>query len=333
MDKRVRQLYTPEILTEAQKRYALQPAPVTQLDGFESFIYMCQREGREFVLRIMHSLQRSPEAIQGELEWIEHLAVNGVAVGRGVRSPAGNWVERIPGREGEFVACMFEKASGHPVKKEEYGAELFEKMGRLVGRMNALARTFEPSAKRFRRPDWEAELADFARKNLPASESVTVAKYDKLIEQLRELPSGRESFGLIHQDVHTGNFFVENGRITVFDFGDCQYAWFIYDIAMALFYAVPIAHEDETVRTEAAMQFLLPFLRGYLAENKLDKSWLQFIPLFLKLREIDLYAAIHRSLDLNNLDPWCARFMNRRKERIEQDVPFLELDLSKVAWE
>jgi Ser/Thr protein kinase RdoA (MazF antagonist) len=333
MDKRVRTLYTPEILKEAQRRYGLQPEPATQLDGFESFIYMCQREGQEYVLRIMHSLQRSPESIQGELEWIEHLAAHGVAVGRGVRSPAGDWVERIPGSEGEFVACLFEKASGHPVKKEEYSPELFEKMGRLVGRMNSLAKTFQPSEERFRRPGWEEELADFARRNLPASESVAVGKYDKLIEQLRALPIERESFGLVHQDVHTGNFFVDDGRITVFDFGDCQYAWFIYDIAMALFYAVPIAHEDETVRSESAMKFLRPFLHGYLTENKLDKSWRQYIPLFLKLREIDLYAAIHRSLDLNNLDPWCARFMAGRRERIGQDVPVLELDLAKVAWE
>jgi Ser/Thr protein kinase RdoA (MazF antagonist) len=333
MDKSIRALYTPTILAEAQKRYGLSPEPITKLDGFESFIYMGQREGSEYVLRILHSLQRSPEQVQGELEWIEHLAANGVAVGRGVRSPAGNWVETILAQEGRFIACLFEKAPGRFVKKEEFNAGLFEKMGRLVGRMNALAKTFEPSAKRCRRPDWYAELAGFARKNLPPSEKITVEKYDAMIEEMKQLPVDRESFGMVHQDVHTGNFHIYDGRLTLFDFGDCQYAWFIYDIAMALFYAVPIAHADEAVRTRAAMEFLEPFLRGYFAENNLDKKWGKTIPLFLKLREIDLYAAIHRSLDLDHLDPWCVRFMNGRKQRIEQDVPFLELDLSQVAWE
>ncbi len=333
MDKRVRALYTPEILKEAQKRYDLQLEPVKQLDGFESFIYMCQRDGQEYVLRIMHSLQRSPEVIQGELEWIEHLAANGMAVGRGVRSPAGSWVETIPGSEGVFIACLFEKAPGDFVKKEEFNAELFEKMGRLVGRMNNLAKTYQPSDPRFRRPGWKEELADFARKNLPPDETEANEKYDKVIEQLHTLSTDGDGFGLIHQDVHTGNFHIDNGRITLFDFGDCMYGWFIYDIAMALFYAVPIAHPDETMRTEAAMNFLQPFLKGYRAENNLSKSWLTHLPLFLKLREIDLYAAIHRSLDVNNLDGWCARFMDGRKQRIAQDVPFLELDLEKVTWE
>jgi hypothetical protein len=30
------------------------------------------------------------------------------------------------------------------------------------------------------------------------------------------------------------------------------------------------------------------------------------IPRFLKQREIDLYIAIHRSMDLDHLDAWCA---------------------------
>jgi hypothetical protein len=47
----------------------------------------------------------------------------------------------------------------------------------------------------------------------------------------------------------------------------------------------------------------------------------------MKLREIDLYAVIHRSFDLDNLqDSWVARFMNGRKQRIEQGVLYLQTD-------
>ena len=49
---------------------------------------------------------------------------------------------------------------------------------------------------------------------------------------------------------------------------------------------------------------------------------------FLKLREMDLYIVIHRSLDLDDLDPWCASFMDNRKVKIENDVPYVEL-----AWD
>jgi len=65
------------------------------------------------------------------------------------------------------------------------------------------------------------------------------------------------------------------------------------------------------------------FLSGYRLENDITTEWLAQIPHFLKLREIDLYIAIHRSMDVNNLnDRWCAEFMRGRKEKIENDVPF-----------
>jgi hypothetical protein len=61
----------------------------------------------------------------------------------------------------------------------------------------------------------------------------------------------------------------------------------------------------------------------------LDQDWLKEIPYFLKLREIDLYAVIHRSFDVENItDPWVAMYMENRKQRIEDEVPFLDFDFS-----
>ena len=75
-----------------------------------------------------------------------------------------------------------------------------------------------------------------------------------------------------------------------------------------------------------------PFLRGYGRENRLDVRWSDQLPHFLKLREIDLYAVIHRSLDVENLDDWwCERFMDGRKERIERDRPVIDFDFGSLA--
>jgi len=67
-------------------------------------------------------------------------------------------------------------------------------------------------------------------------------------------------------------------------------------------------------------------MEGYSRENALDVSWLQQIPYFLKLREIDLYIIIHRSFDINDLDPWCTSYMKNRRQKIENDVPFVDID-------
>jgi Ser/Thr protein kinase RdoA (MazF antagonist) len=74
------------------------------------------------------------------------------------------------------------------------------------------------------------------------------------------------------------------------------------------------------------------FLRAYAGENRLDPRWLSEIPAFLKLREIDLYALIHRSMDVNDLsDPWCRRYMDGRRESISAGRPFLGFDFEALA--
>ena len=36
---------------------------------------------------------------------------------------------------------------------------------------------------------------------------------------------------------------------------------------------------------------------------------------------------IHRSYDVTNIEhPWCKKYMDGRKEKIEKDMPFLEYD-------
>jgi len=124
-------------------------------------------------------------------------------------------------------------------------------------------------------------------------------------------------------------FVDEAGNITLFDFDDCVYGWFIYDIAMALFYAAPF---DSSESPNFAREFMPHFMRGYRRENQLDNAWLQELPYFLKLREIELYAIIHRSFDVSHLDdPWVESYMKGRKERIENDVPFIDLDFESLS--
>lgn len=113
--------------------------------------------------------------------------------------------------------------------------------------------------------------------------------------------------------------------ITLFDFDDCVYGHFAYDLAMALFYAV--ANRDDA---ESFGRFFWPlFWRGYRQENHLDERWLAEIPHFMKLREIDLYAVILRDLSPAEIEghPWTAQFMRGRRQRIENGAPCLDMSL------
>lgn len=322
MDKRSRALYTDDILQEAVRRFGSQTVSVVTLDGFENFIYEIQVAGQPRILRIAHSLHRTPEMVAGEIDWLNFLADRGVSVPRALPSTGGALVEVLPAADGSvFSAVTFEKAPGSRPRREDWQNGLPKTLGELLGRMHALAKTYQVPDARIRRPDLFDDLEGFAARYLPAGEEAIIRKYDELLAYLHTLPATPGVYGLIHQDAHGGNFFVQDGRITLFDFDDCLYGWYAYDIAMALFYVLPL-HCTEKDR-EFGRQFMLEFLSGYRLENDIDVEWLARIPHFLKLREIDLYVAIHRSMDVNNLDdPWCADFMRGRMPNIENDVPY-----------
>jgi Ser/Thr protein kinase RdoA (MazF antagonist) len=327
MDKRIREIYNDSILNKALARYGIARENVHLLDGFESFIYEYEKDDKRYVLRVSHSLHRTSDLIQGELEWVNYLVNGGVPAARAVPSERGNLVEPIPVEDGShFTAVSFEWARGTHPTGADWDSGLAVKLGQIVGRMHALTKDFEPSDARFRRHEWYEDYANgLAEQYLPSSDTEVIAKFNELVEYLHTLPKDRDSYGMIHVDVHGGNFFVEDGEITLFDFDDCQYAWFVYDIAMALFYV--ISHNCVSKDDIAwARSFFDQFMEGYRRENTIAPEWLRQIPYFLKLREIDLYIVIHRSLDLDDLDPWCASFMDNRKYKIENDEPYLDMN-------
>jgi Ser/Thr protein kinase RdoA (MazF antagonist) len=123
-----------------------------------------------------------------------------------------------------------------------------------------------------------------------------------------------------------------------FDFDECTYSWFINDIAIVLFY-ISMDAEELGYPSSAAFttEFMVHFLRGYRRAHTLDNAWLKEISTFLKLRELELYAVVHRDFDIraidhtvpenfthtpgfntdNNGHMWIANFMRNRKTRIE----------------
>jgi Ser/Thr protein kinase RdoA (MazF antagonist) len=318
MEQAIRDRFHPGILAEARRRYAIAPDAVQLLDGFESFIYEFERDGAAYILRLGHSRRRSPDLIRGEVDWINYLAAGGAGAARAVLSAEGNLVEEIPDeKDGRFLATAFIKAPGGPPWQMGGWREgWIENYGRLLGRIHALSKAYRPGDPAWRRPAWD----DATHIDIPDVDPMVTAKHGAIRTYLQRLPRDEEGYGMIHQDAHAGNLFVdENGRITLFDFDDCVYGHFVYDIAMVLFYALTNLEDPE-----AYGRYFWPiFWRGYRMENELDPAWLAEIPAFMKLREIALYAIISRDVDLAAVeeDSWIGRYMNGRYDRIRQEQP------------
>ncbi|MBE2220614.1 MAG: phosphotransferase [Anaerolineae bacterium] len=325
MEPIIRNRYNDEILAEARQRYGIDEDKIQLLDGFESFMFAYKKNDADYILRLSHSRRRTPDMIRGEVDWINYLAAGGAGVAKAVLSDNGALVELIDDGEGDqFLATAFVKAKGAPVRKGFWDEPFFENYGRLLGRIHRLSKSYTLANPSWHRGSWNDAANLSIREYLENDGTLVGERNEALIAYLEALPQDPDSFGMIHQDAHAGNFFVDDdGQITLFDFDDCLYGHFVYDLAMVLFYAVTNREDAD----EFAPVFWEPFWRGYCEENELDSSWLKEIPHFMKLREIDLYAVLMRdySPETWGADSWPGRYMNGRLQRIEQGIPYISM--------
>jgi Ser/Thr protein kinase RdoA (MazF antagonist) len=90
-------------------------------------------------------------------------------------------------------------------------------------------------------------------------------------------------FGLVHADLRLANLLVDEQRLTVIDFDDCGFSWFMYDLACTLTFNE--GHPD----LEA---LITAWVDGYRRVEPLAPEDEHEIPTFLMLRRLMLSAYI-----------------------------------------
>ncbi|HLN61225.1 MAG TPA: phosphotransferase [Symbiobacteriaceae bacterium] len=317
MDARVKALLTPADVALLAPRWGLAPDRLRFVGGFQNFVYEGELDGRPVIFRVSHQSHRTPELIRSELDFVQYLALHGLPVARPVAVPGSGALAEAAG---EFTAAVFEKAPGGPDTDDVPG--LLRRLGRLMGRMHALSRQYRPGPGVVPRWAWhENEYLNDLSRYVPTDQPLVHEAARRLVADLHGLPTPPEAYGLIHGDVVRGNiFFDQNDEITLFDFDEAQQGWYVNDVAIYLFYwiAFPKPGDEAFVA-----QFIDLFVGSYLEECPLDGIWLQQIPLFLKLRQLILYTAIHRSRDLNQLHPWEQSFLDFARPNLERGEPVI----------
>jgi amicoumacin kinase len=211
MDPKIAARLDYKILQAAMRRYNISAECIEILDGFESFIYRYKRSDGHFILRIGHSSRRSPDLIRGEVDWINYLAAGGAQVARSIFSAYGNLVEPLDDGQGEeFLCTAFVHAPGREIRREHINDNLVINYGRLIGRMHALAKAYHVSNPAWMRYAWDAPENNTAERQMPAEEALALQKYREILAHLQSLPKDEDSYGMIHQDAHLGNAFVDD---------------------------------------------------------------------------------------------------------------------------
>lgn len=327
MEKHIKGIFNDNILRQAAVFYGILYEDLVFVGGFENFIYSFHKDSEDFIMRISHESHRTLSQVASELDFVNFLANYDANVSIPVFSIQQRLVEQVYASDGSyFTISVYTKALGERPRKEMLGPDFFESYGRTIGSFHWLTKMYQPALGIDKRFKWDEDpLLIHADEYLPKEDAIILERFHTLVNQISTLKISKNNYGLIHTDVHAGNFFVKDNELTVFDFDDCTYMWFVSDIAIALFYYTDSLKVTDEEKVEKATFFLKHFMIGYLKENKLAKIDFLEIDKFLRLRELVLYIVLHRSLDAVN-DLYVQHYVSRHRNKIINQEAFLPID-------
>ncbi len=277
-----------------------------------------------------------PKQTLGMLEWVRFLSLEGAPVAAPIASINNHLLENLKLYGTRYTITAFKKVEGtlaEDIPTTKWTDELFKSIGQAAGTLHDVSKRYHPSRPNLKRPAWfDGYEIQEATRLLASSSDPARQKLTTLLEELQSLPTSPLDFGLIHNDLHFANFLIQpDGQVTIIDFDDCGYGWFVMDVAMALFDVLVVYDPlDENESQRFARQFMTNYLSGYRKKNDLAPFWLSQIPHFLKLKELCIYADLMGRPELAKPGTWVGRFMRGRAERIANDLLYVDIDFSTL---
>src|SRR6478609_4594041 len=275
-------------------------APLRLLSLSENATYLVD-DGDPMVLRVHRPGYHSLEAIRSELKWMAALREQTPVV-----TP-----ELIPARDGSDVvsatvggntlhvdAVTF--ISGCTAEQQPDVVGFDEPCRTTAARHDHVHRWTAPDYFTRLRWDVEATLGDEARWGnwgqapglTSANETVVERAAVEVGRRLTEFGCGTDRFGLIHADLRMANLMIDptdvSGPITVIDFDDCGWSWYLFDLAAVVSF---IEHSPEAER------IIVDWLRGYLEVREVPVEHLEMIPTLVMLRRLMLTAWVASHAD------------------------------------
>lgn len=286
----------PSLLLPAiAELYDLEGYSFTQIQphGGRNLVYTCHKEGApERIIRIAFLDDRSREDFESELEYVRYLYEHGGRVSNVIGSRHGRLLEELRQGEHTYFISLFERAPGKLLADNHYRyrdgaplAEYFYNCGQTLGKLHQLSKNYTPTTRRY--DFFDNYNRTTIERIVPESMPVVKEKLLQLVETLQGLSQHEDHYGMVHFDYNDGNYHIdfEDGAITVFDFDNCCYCWYMYDLATLWVHGVGwVQFEPDGNKRRAFMDdYFAAVLDGYRSETELEDTMLELLPLFTRV--------------------------------------------------
>jgi len=280
-------------------------ASVELLNVSENATFLvCDPDAGPSVLRVHRLGYHTEQEIASELAWMDALrAEAGVRTPRVLPAADGQRVVTAA-QAGETRHCVrFEFLPGTEpagAGQDALAGSYFEELGEITARMHGHARAW-PRPPWFTRFHWDYDAAfgDRARWGRwqdgvgvgPAERRVLARLDDALRARLAVFGQGPERYGLVHADTRLANLLVHQGAVSVIDFDDCGFSWYLYDLGTSVSF---FEHSPEVPGLVDS------WLTGYRRAGRLSAQDEAEIWTFIMFRRLLLLAWIgsHQGVDI-----------------------------------
>ena len=288
--------YLKNILEQAKEWYNLSGFDcngVSEHEGGRNKVYIYSQNGeKKYALRVSSLDDRTEEEYLAEVEFVRYLAEHKAPVADVVPSVRGNLVECAEQDGGKIYVSLFTYAKGMLISDNGYryreGApleEYFYYTGKVLGSIHRLSKEFQPTHKRI--SYFEKYNMEYINRLIPDDFSELKEAMAKRLAAFQTLPADGADFGLIHFDFSDGNYHIDmnTGDITVYDFDNCMYCWYMFDLANLWTHGVGWCRFEESPekRTEYMKQYFETILEGYRSETEVSEVLLAQLPLFIDM--------------------------------------------------
>lgn len=273
--------------------------------GFQNDVFRFQMDRRQYVARLSSVKKRSKAIIEAELAFIDLLKRNEINTPNVVFINEERISELILDNEFYWLTVFqyVEDKDMNVSDFSEWNVTFFYEWGKTIARLHTISET---SLEKINRPIWMKDDGEVNPIPLLLTDKEQWVKeiYINILNEMASFPKTKQNFGLIHNDLHQGNFFVNSNQLILFDFDDCAYNWFVQDLSTSIYHALWTGTSYHPEWLDFPKEFLEHFLKGYMSVRALTEVDFVQMKIFMQIREIFLYLVFNKKWDIHNLEKW-----------------------------
>jgi Ser/Thr protein kinase RdoA (MazF antagonist) len=273
-------------------RFPVKNAKLHFINHGENTTFRVEAGKKKYLLRVHRYGYHTPEAIGEELAWLKRLREStDLSVQKPVASKQGKLLEAVATPEiPEPRQCdLLEWVEGKFIWKSTRPQDV-RRLGMLMAELHHSTRGRKVKYRRY----WDAEglVGKKPKFSWPEKFSGVPAAQQRIINEARGEISAylcrfekkfAERQGLIHADLHFGNFVVQPDRIGAIDFDDCGFGFHAYDLAIPL---TQLKNLCEKKPEKNFLAYVSAIQEGYASVGKWSDQDAEALPYFLAARRV-----------------------------------------------